>query len=156
MRASLRAAILVVVLATACTGGETASGTPSLTATQTTVGMTQPQAPGQLVLAVSRRCCYTEGSFFFLKVRTDAGELILERTYAAADTKFAVRKALPPGTYSILSYERPCEAACPRPGQVGALDAPTSRCERVLTVESSETYHLPVIAGPGVSECPTY
>lgn len=156
MRAALRGAILVVVLATACTRGETASKPLSLTPTQTPVGTAPPQAPGQLVLAVSRRCCYTERSFFFLKVRTDAGELILERTYGAADNKFAVRKSLPPGTYSILSYERPCEAACPRPGQVGALDPPTSRCERVLTIESSETYHLPVIAGPGVNECPAY
>ena len=156
MRASLRGAIVLVVLATACTGGETVSRTPSLTPTQTPVGTAPPQAPGQLVLAVSRRCCYTEGSYFFLKVRTDAGELILGRTYGAADNKFAVRKSLPPGTYSILSYERPCEGACPEPGDVGTLDPPTSRCERVLIIESSETYHLPVIAGPGVNECPTY
>jgi len=154
MRTSLRGAIVLVVLAIACTGDESVSRTSSLTTTPTPVGTASPQAPGQLVLAVSRRCCYTEGSFFFLKVSTDAGELILERMYGAADDEFAVRKSLPPGTYSILSYERPCAGSCPEAGHVEALDPPTSRCERVLTIEPSETYHLPVVAGPGVNECP--
>lgn len=156
MRASLCGAIVLVVLAIACTGDESVSRTSSLTTTPTPVGTAPPQAPGQLVLAVSRRCCYTEGSFFFLKVRTDAGELILERMYGAADDEFAVRKSLPPGTYSILSYERPCAGSCPEADHVEALDPPTSRCERVLTIEPSETYHLPVVAGPGVNECPSY
>jgi hypothetical protein len=154
MRASMREALLLAVVAVACTGGDAVSSTPSVTPTQ---GEVKP-APsrGQLVLAVSRRGGYDEGSFFYLKIRTDAGKLVLGRTYPAADTEFVVQKSLAPGTYSILSYERPCDAACPRPDQVGALDPPTSRCKRVLTIESSETYHLPVVTGPGLNGCPTY
>jgi len=145
--------LLLALVAFACTSGDTVPRAASVTPTQGAVSPAPTR--GQLVLAVSRRCCYTEGSFFYLRIRTDAGELVLGRTYRAADTEFVVRKSLAPGTYSILSYERPCAGVCPEPGQGGALDPPMSRCEHVLMIESSETYHLLVVAGPGVNGCPT-
>ena len=153
MSASIRGTLVLALVAVACTGGDPVSRTPAVTSTQ--VEGSRASSRGQLVLTVSRRCCYTEGSFFYVRIRTDAGELVLGRTYPAADTEFVVRKSLAPGSYSILSYERPCEGACPEPGQEGAFDPPMSRCERVLMIESSETYHLTIVAGPGIDRCPT-
>ena len=149
----MRGTLLLALVAFACTSGDTVPRAASVT----TQGAVNPAlSRGQLVLAVSRRCCYTEGSFFYLRIRTDAGELVLGRTYRAAETEFVVRKSLAPGTYSILSYERPCAGVCPEPGQGGALDPPMSRCEHVLMIESSETYRVSVVAGPGVNGCPTH
>lgn len=78
------------------------------------------------------------------------------RLATSAEAEFVVRKSLALGAYSVLTYERPCEGACPEPGQVGALDRPTSRCQRTLSIESGETSRLPGVSGPGVDECPTY
>ena len=148
----MRWALLLLVLTTACTSSGVGSNAPS---TSTRNQPAPATSSGKLVLDVSRRCCYTEGSFFFLRVRTSAGELILERSYTANELEFVMRESLAPGRYSILTYERPCEAVCPEPGQTRALDPPTNRCRISLTVKSGEKYRLRVTTGPGV-ECPLY
>ena len=150
----MRWALLLLVLTTACTSSGVDSSAPS-TPTSTSNQPAPATSSGVLVLDVSRRCCYTEGSFFFLRVRTRAGELILERSYTANELEFVMRESLAPDRYSIVTYERPCEAVCPEPGHTSALDPPTNRCRISLTVKSGEKYRLRVTTGPGV-ECPQY
>lgn len=55
----------------------------------------------------------TEGSVFYLVVRTSAGQQIMQKTYGAARMQFVVRMSLAPGAYSVVSYERPCEGGAP-------------------------------------------
>ena len=149
-----RTLLLLLVLAAACTGSPTVASTPSAT-TSTGDEPTPTPSRGVLVLDVSRGCCYREGSFFYLKVRTDTGEVVVDRRYGAAQLEFIVREKLPPGSYSILTYERPCEGGCPKPFRVGALDPPASRCERTVTIRSGEKNRIRVVTVPG-HDCGTY
>lgn len=106
-------------------------------------------APGMLSLDVFRGCCYTEGSFFFVRVRDDAANTVQSRRYGPAELKFVTRLSLAPGTYSLVTYERPCEGACPAPSHAGALDPPTGRCKRNVTIMPGERQRIRIVSIPG-------
>lgn len=136
----------VLVLTTACTSSGSEPDPLGPTGDQPAPTISQ----GELVVDVTRTCCFIEGSIFFLDVRTAEGELVRERSYRAGELEFVIREALAPGDYSVVSYERPCDASCPEPGQTDRLDPPTNRCRTSVTIEPGETYRLKIRAGPGV------
>jgi hypothetical protein len=114
---------------------------------------TSAVSSGHLALNISRRCCYTEGSFLYLKISTGAGVEILHRIYTAAEREIVLREPLPPGTYSLVTYERGCVALCPKRGQSGGLDPPTSRCQRSFMIESRTEHQLRIVSGPTITHC---
>lgn len=75
---------------------------------------------------------YTEGGYAFVEIRAADGALIssaqTDRYHLAQDL---IRIQLSLGTYSVVSFVRPCEAACP------AMDLPTDSCEGAIDVEDS-------------------
>jgi hypothetical protein len=141
-----RVLLLVLVLTTACTSRGSDPDALMPTGDQPVPTISQ----GELVVDVTRKCCFIEGSIFFLDVRTTEGELVRERSYWAGELEFVMREALDPGDYSIVSYERPCEASCPEPGETDSLDPPTNRCRTSVTIDPGETYRLKISAGAGV------
>jgi hypothetical protein len=82
---------------------------------------------------------FTEGSFPYVKLESAGGRVIAERLLR--DTRILLpllRQRLDAGTYRLLSYQRPCEGACPRRGGRG-LDPPTLRCEASVEIAAGET-----------------
>jgi hypothetical protein len=70
---------------------------------------------------------FIEGAVGYLEVRSD-GRLI-QRADGPMGT-VQVRIALPPGTYRVVSYLRPCDGNC------GFLDAPVDRCTAAADVSA--------------------
>jgi hypothetical protein len=113
-------------------------------------------APGTLVARVTRRCCFTEGSIFFIVVRDRGGQAIFERAeYPRSGKRLVVRHALAPGSYEVSTFERPCDGTCPRGAadSLGFLDPATSRCRWSVHVESGAEYILRVFTGPQIDGC---
>lgn len=149
MKAWTHSALLLILVAAACTSASTEPPTPT---DPTPADVSPTPGTGRLELAVTRQCCYIEGSIFHIWIRTEAGDVVLEETFDAEARTFVIQRDLEPGTYSIETYERPCQPVC-TPG--GALDPPTSRCERTLVIEAGESYRLPVETGPEILGCPS-
>jgi hypothetical protein len=145
-------ALLALVLTVGCTG--TPAAAPS-TAASIGVAPSEEPPPGELVLHVRRGCCYTEGSFFFVEVREVDGGTVMRRRYGPARSGFVLRQELEPGAYALLTFERPCEGACPRPFNAQALDPPNSRCRNTVRLGAGETKRVTVMTVPG-HDCGTY
>jgi hypothetical protein len=88
-----------------------------------------PPAPAAATVVVLQaelggRGFYTEGAYAFVEIRTAGGLLVssvqTDRYHLAQEL---LRTHLASGEYALLTYVRPCEAACP------AMDAPTDQCE---------------------------
>lgn len=151
----------LVVLLAACTGemrtpgpspgAPTAEATTPSPAAPTAEPTTPSPEPGTLVLHVDRQCCYFEGALFFLKVRDEAGVLLLDRTFE--ESTFRFRVPLPPGRYTVLTYEIPCPGGCPPPDEEGPLGPGTSRCKRTIEIEPGGRHRLEVVTGPGIAGC---
>jgi hypothetical protein len=56
----------------------------------------------------------------------------------------SVRLVLPLGTYSLTSWQRPCDGNC----QDG-FDPPVDGCEASITLESRQTVKADVVVTPG-------
>ena len=74
---------------------------------------------------------YAEGALSYLAVEAPDGDELIEAELAPADKEQAATLRLDPGTYRLVSWQRPCEGNC------GTLDPPTDRCEQVFTLEPS-------------------
>jgi len=83
---------------------------------------------------------YVEGSYSFIRLARD-GTVVFHGRLKGDQ----LRRELPAGTYTLSSYQRPCDGNC------GYLDPPTDRCSEQLTVVAGdETHvHITVRAGEG-------
>jgi hypothetical protein len=70
---------------------------------------------------------YIEGAIGFVRVETVGGELIRE-THGPYGERVTLRIELPPGTYRVVGYLRPCNGHC------GLLDSPTDSCAATARV----------------------
>jgi hypothetical protein len=87
---------------------------------------------------LGRTSFFSEGAFPYVKLESN-GRVIAERL--VRDTRALLpllRQRLAPGAYRLVSYQRPCEGACPRRGERG-LDPPTLRCEASVEIAAGET-----------------
>jgi hypothetical protein len=86
---------------------------------------------------------YIEGSYSYVRVERPDGEQVLDQRlpsdFPVASTTFR----LDPGSYRLLSYQRPCAGNC------GLLDPPTDRCDAALAVEVGSPLEVSVRVSPG-------
>lgn len=128
----LRLAVLVALALAACgPRPPSPSEPPSALSGSLTPGPVETLQSGQL--AVRQRKVdsglYTEGAIAFVEVRDDAGSVVTRAETADYHRDLELlRTTLPAGAYSLRTYVRPCEAACP------AMDAPTDECRLELTI----------------------
>lgn len=119
--------LLIVVLASACTGSRqgTPSSRPSDTEAPTASGSpTTASEPGWLAINLRfdpDAFFFTEGSVSFVEVFDEAGALVGKTR--SSDWRMFFRQQLPPGTYEAKTYRRPCDGSC------RALDPPRDVCE---------------------------
>jgi hypothetical protein len=149
------AIVLVAVLLGSCAQGDASGGSPP-TPWHTPNKTGDQTAPGMLVTRVTRRCCFTEGSIFFIVVRDRGGRAIFERAeYPPNGKRLVVRHALAAGSYEVSTFERPCDGTCPRGAgdSLGFLDPAMSTCRWSVHVESGAEYILRVLTGPQIDGC---
>jgi hypothetical protein len=82
----------------------------------------------------------TEGAFPYVRLESAEGRVVAERLIH--DTRSVLpllRQGVSPGSYRLVSYQRPCEGSCPSRGQRG-LDPPTLRCEARFEIATGETF----------------
>lgn len=77
-------------------------------------------------------CCYMEGSVSFVELKDAAGTIVASRQFDAEGMmQPVIDQRLPPGTYTIASWQRPCNGNC------GNLDAVADACTASFTVEAN-------------------
>lgn len=87
---------------------------------------------------------YTEGSVAFLELRREGSDdpvfdgRVTDGTEVRGDEPLLDRR-LPPGDYTLVSYQRPCLGNCDR------LDPPTDRCSGDLTLARNDTVRATVV-----------
>lgn len=82
---------------------------------------------------------YVEGSLSYIRVSD--GEDVVFQWQMPDDGR--LQHDLPPGTYTLTSFQRPCDGNC------GYLDPPTDRCSEPLTVEAGVVEQVHVTVRPG-------
>jgi hypothetical protein len=85
---------------------------------------------------------YIEGSVSYVRVETQQGDTVLEERLPARDRP-SVSVRLDPGDYRLASWQRPCDGNC------SVLDPATDRCERSVTIGSSQELHAIIRLSPG-------
>ena len=93
---------------------------------------------------------YDDGAFHYLRIEDHTGEVVLERQYRrGSDVRLVAR--LHSGRYRVISWQRPCEGACPGKGHGHArLDAPTDICGTKIKVVPNQLLTVIVRLKPGV------
>jgi hypothetical protein len=115
-------ALVLVALLVAAAGARTVK--PALRVTQSFVGSVH----------------YIEGSIGYVRIENHAGRRLSQKTFRnTAELRFA----LLPGSYRLVSFQRPCDGNC------GYLDPPTDRCARVFRVRAHESVSARVLVSPG-------
>lgn len=104
----------------------TASPSPQSSPSASPTLASSPSASGTLVVQQARidGGFYIEGAFAYVEVTNESGiqiERFEDPEYHLA--KEIARVMLPAGGYTVVTYVRPCEAACP------LLNGPRDRCE---------------------------
>jgi hypothetical protein len=115
-------ALAVGALLTATAGARTVK--PTLRVTQSFVGSV----------------FYVEGSIGYVRIQNRPGRTLVQKTFRAAKE---LRFALMPGSYRLVSFQRPCDGNC------GYLDPPTDRCARAFRVRAKDTVAARILVSPG-------
>jgi hypothetical protein len=131
------------------TGGFTACGDGG------SANVTRPSAPPEPALgSLSYKQTlkpggplYSEGAVSFVRIETDGRGVAGAK--GGGPLNGVIR--LKPGAYRLVSFQRPCEAACPSEsiGGPGSLDPPTDGCSRAFEVEDAERLHARISVEPG-------
>jgi hypothetical protein len=93
---------------------------------------------------------YVEGAYSYVRVEDLSGKKLVERRLGdqrSIDEVTLVSTTtlnLDPGTYRLLSFQRPCEAICGG----DSLDPPTDRCSQRITVEPGSPLAVTVSVAP--------
>jgi hypothetical protein len=144
MRSFLLSPLLALVLAAACAGEATdETGTPA--------------EPEPVELHVRQLYdmtggAYVEGAYSFVRLeRSDDGEVVaekrleegrqLEELIILSETTLT----LEPGSYRLVSYQRPCSGNC------GTLDPPTDECSATLEVAAGRSVDATITVLPAKS-----
>jgi hypothetical protein len=109
---------------------------------QETGGTTGP-ADVILTQAYERSGAYIEGAVWFVRIEGADGKLIFARRVEPGE-KQSVSATVPTGEYTLVSYQRPCEANCD-----AGLDPPTDRCETQLSLRPGDAVRMTVHLQPG-------
>ena len=104
-----------------------------------------PAGPSKLVIrqAWVGGVFYTEGSRSYLSIAAKGGGVERFGYVAGAGGDPVYAKRLAPGTYTITSWQRPCDGNC------GYLDPPTDRCRRTITLEPETSAAFTIELTPG-------
>lgn len=82
-------------------------------------------------------CCYAEGSFSYLVLRNSPGNVVFWREFqAGTEPVTAMEATLPPGQYTVQTFQRPCDANC------GFVDPPDGFCEKAIRLDAGESLAL--------------
>jgi hypothetical protein len=81
-----------------------------------------------------------EGFYSYIVVENTEGKTVRLIGRRGVATPFSLQ--IPPGTYTIASYQSSCDAACPM------LDPPFGRCAKTVTVGSEAVLHVVVSVRP--------
>ena len=137
--------LAVVALASlavaACGGSET--GSPG--------AATEPEATSVQVrqLYDISKGVYVEGAYSYVRVDDLDGDTLVEKKLddptQRDDRTFvsATALSLDPGTYRLVSYQRPCDGTC------AYLDPPTDRCSREIVVQPGDNAPVTIRVRPG-------
>jgi len=82
---------------------------------------------------------YIEGSLSYVRVERD-GQLVRQVRLV----KPSATISLVPGSYRLVSFQRPCEPSCS-----GSLDPPTDRCSEAFDAAPGELVEATVRLSPG-------
>lgn len=137
----------LVVIALASLAVAACGGTPSADPG----GTTEPEAISVRVrqLYDVSGGVYVEGTYSYVRIDELDGDTVVEkklddptqrddRTFVSTTTL-----SLDPGTYRLVSYQRPCDGNC------GYLDPPTDRCAREIVVEAGTPLAVTISLQPG-------
>ena len=117
--------LIVIVLQAACTGasrapGTTSGATPAPSDLTARVRITQVRVGGPI---------FTEGSVSYLILK-EGEEVVFRQVFRNAPIfrPLIDMKPVQPGSYRVISYQRPCDGSCL------ALDPPRARCSTALVL----------------------
>src|SRR5690242_10277900 len=106
-----------------------------------------PAGPATLVIYQSSAggALYTEGSRSFLSIAARAGGAERVDYFAGREVDPVYSGHLAAGTYTLTSWQRPCDGNC------GYLDPPTDRCGRTITLVpgAAAAYTIELMPGRG-------
>ena len=109
-----------------------------------------PAIPGAELMIREARAAqplYIEGSFGYLRiVRLDSGIVVRKGRASTADpghTRTLFRRFLPPASYRVIAYQRPCDGNC------GYLDGPTERCDVTVQIRNRRPRRVTLEVTPG-------
>jgi hypothetical protein len=122
------AALCAVLLAAGCGGSQPAPRSAS----PATVSVRQEYEGGSL---------YMEGSYSYVRVEQNGRSVTQVRLSNERVPRATI--SLDPGTYRLISFQRPCDGNCSR------LDPPTDRCSRELEAKAGERVEATVQLRPG-------
>jgi hypothetical protein len=119
--------------------------TTTTAATEATTTSVDTAGTGRLrVTQHQTDCCYTEGQVSSLIVRDTDGISVADRDFQGlGEIEAVVDLRLPPGTYAVESYQRPCDGNCSQ------LDAITDDCTLRVDIGAAEEHFLTVEFAPG-------
>jgi len=79
---------------------------------------------------------FIEGSYTYFRIENASGDAVVRHRFTDRPRKLTIR--LRPGTYTLVTYERPCDGNC------GYLDPPTARCESPFRVRRGSDVRVSV------------
>ena len=85
---------------------------------------------------------YIEGAVSYVRVLGARGEAVVRRS-VMHKVRFRMRRRLPPGRYTVVSFQRPCAGNC------DLLDPPTDRCARRIRILSGGRTEVRVVVRSG-------
>lgn len=129
----IKLGLVLVLLVAACATPVPSPSTSATAAPKPSPTGTNSPSPAVATVVIRQealggRGFYIEGAYAFVEIKSADGSLA-----AAAQTdryhlaQELLRTELRSGDYTLLTYVRPCEAACP------LMDPPTDRCEATFT-----------------------
>lgn len=86
---------------------------------------------------------YLEGAQWYIRIRNAEG--VLFDGPGSEEKRTSVRRRVPPGTYLLRSYLRPCSANCQEENLMG----PTDSCSLSVTIPSGRLAEVEVQTLPG-------
>ena len=86
---------------------------------------------------------YVEGSKSYVRISSPTGGSDTTSSFVANPSKPVVSQVVAPGSYTVESWQRPCDGKC------GVLDPETDQCESTVTVAAGRSTTLVIILKPG-------
>jgi hypothetical protein len=84
---------------------------------------------------------YIEGSYSYVRIEQNGREVLERRLSVTKSPQASI--ALEPGSYRLVSYQRPCDGNC------GLLDPPTDQCDSPIEAAGGAVVETTVRVSPG-------